>query len=437
MKLKNTTTKLLTLVMLFVFSGIAAQVSAQRSWLDEAAIKNWNSTTDTLPKTKKNARAELRRCSSYVRQPSLPEDFFLTNNGHTLTGAAEVYGTTTLVTTADAFDEKCRPRLYQTYVFSKGKLAGTISPEPMNWEADGASIDLILAKEDYLLVKFARYRDSDERCCPYKTKIVTYQIRQTDNNRSLLVPTSGSENSYYGAFLPSYSADDLKRGVWRWENSMSAFNSTTVDKPENYTIEFAPNGQLKVRADCNQGFGKYQANDGVLTLSQIGVTRRACAPGSMDTAFLSNLNKAQNFRIENDVLVIELSDKSEMRFSRTENGNSANELENTTWYWENAKNSEGEISVDEPKKYQISFKPNGELILISDCNRGGGKYEVRGNKLKISSTFLTLMSCGENSLETRFTQHLEGNKKFRIADDNLFVEDVDGKKIMKFVRGRY
>ncbi len=115
--------------MIFVFSGITAQVSAQNSWLDEATIKNWNSPTNTIPKTRENARAELRRCNSYVRQPSLPKDFLLTNNGHTLTGAAEVYGTTTLVTTADAFDDKCRPRLYQTYVFSKDKLAGTISPK--------------------------------------------------------------------------------------------------------------------------------------------------------------------------------------------------------------------------------------------------------------------------------------------------------------------
>lgn len=92
---------------------------------------------------------------------------------------------------------------------------------------------------------------------------------------------------------------------------------------------------------------------------------------------------------------------------------------------------------DEPKKYQITFKSNGELILIADCNRGGGKCEVKGNKLRISSTFLTLMSCGENSLDSRFTQHLEGNNKYRIADGSLLVEDVNGKTSMKFVRGRY
>lgn len=435
MLIKNNSIKLLTFIMIFVFSGITAEISAQNSWLDATRIQNWNRTVDTIPKIRKNSRADLRRCSRFVRQPRLPEDFLLTNNGHILTGAALVHGTTSLITVAGGFDFRCRPMVYQTYVFSEGKLAGTISPEPMNWQKDGSSVDLITATEDYLAVKFARYRETDDFCCPSSTKTVVFQIKKSGKDRSILVPTGSFENSYYDSYLPSYSADDLKKGVWRWQNILSADDLVEVDKPENYTIEFAPNGQLKVRADCNQGFGKYKANDGVIALTEIATTRRACSPESMDSAFLSNLKTAIDFRIEADTLVLELPDNKEMVFSRAENKN-VNMLEKTSWFWESSNDSESEIAVDEPKKYQISFALNGELLLVSDCNRGGGKYEVKDDKLKISSTFLTLMSCGEDSLGSRFAQQLEGNKTFRIEKDYLIVEDADGKNTMRFIRGR-
>ena len=191
-----------------------------------------------------------------------------------------------------------------------------------------------------------------------------------------------------------------------------------------------------MRADCNQGKGSYKANDGIIAVSGIATTRRACSPGSMDSAFLSGLTKAIDFRIEGDTLVLELDDKREMVFSRAENEN-VNLLEKTSWYWASSNDSESEITVDEPKKYQISFAKNGELILISDCNRGGGKYEIKDNKLRIFSTFLTLMSCGDDSLGTRFTRQLEGSKTFRIENGDLFITDAGGKNSMRFIRARY
>jgi heat shock protein HslJ len=99
--------------------------------------------------------------------------------------------------------------------------------------------------------------------------------------------------------------------------------------------------------------------------------------------------------------------------------------------------SGGRIAVSEPKKYQISFARGGELILISDCNRGGGKYEVKENKLRISSSFATLKSCSKDSLGTQFTEQLEGDKTFRVIGGELFVTDADTQNIMKFVRARF
>lgn len=434
MLLKNNSIKLLTFAVIFVFIGVASEVSAQKSWLDGATIQNWNRSLNTIPKTKKTSRAELQRCASFVREPSLPEDLLLTNSGHTLIGAAQVYGATTLVSVTDGYNESCRPMMYQTYVFADEKLIGTLSPNPMNWQKDGSLINLVPATKDYLIAKFARYRDSDEPCCPSKTKTVIFQVKKAENNRSMLIPTASFEDSFY-SYLPSYSAGDLQHGVWRWESLSSSNETITIDKPEDYTLEFESNSQLKVRADCNRGPGKYEANDGVISVSDIAMTRRACPPESSDSKFLSSLSKAVDFRIENNVLVFELSDDSEMRFSRAES-KTQNKLEKTSWFWKSSNDSESEITVDDPKKYQISFSIDGGLLLVSDCNRGGGKYDVKDNKLKISSTFLTLMSCGENSLGSRFAQQLEGDKTFRVEHGNLIVEDADGKNTMKFIRGR-
>ena len=160
---------------------------AQRSWLDQTSLSNWNSSS-RITKTKKISSAELKRCASEVRQPSLEADSLLMKNGWTLLGnPMTVYGDTAVVSVAGGFDANCRPVNFQTFVFVGSKLAGTLSPTLMNSRTDGALTDIDMTSEKNLTAEFSRYRASDPLCCPWKTEEVSFEIRQ-DNGNFLLVP---------------------------------------------------------------------------------------------------------------------------------------------------------------------------------------------------------------------------------------------------------
>ncbi len=166
---------------------LSANAFAQRSWLDQNSLSNWNGGSG-ISKTKKISSAELKRCSQSVRQPSLPADSLLMKKGWTLLGnPTQVNGDTVVVSVAGAFDGMCRPLKSQTFVFVGSNLAGTLSPVLMDSRTDGALTNVKLTSATTLTADYARYRASDPLCCPWKTQTVNFVIKQKGSNY-LLTP---------------------------------------------------------------------------------------------------------------------------------------------------------------------------------------------------------------------------------------------------------
>ncbi len=169
-----------------IFLPLASNAFAQKNWLDQKSMSNWNSSE--IPKTKKISPAELKRCADEVRQPSLEADSLLMKKGWTLLGnPTQVYGDTTVVSVAGAFDGMCRPLKSQTFVFVGSKLAGTLSPALMDSRTDGALTHVKLTSATTLTADYARYRASDPLCCPWKTQEIGFVIKQ-DGGNYLLTP---------------------------------------------------------------------------------------------------------------------------------------------------------------------------------------------------------------------------------------------------------
>ncbi len=167
---------------------LGSNAFAQRSWLDQKSLSNWNTSGDSIMKIKKISSAELKRCADEVRQPSLEADSVLMKNGWTLLGnPTQVNGDTVVVSVAGAFDANCRPLKSQTFVFVGSKLAGTLSPSLMDSRADGALTYVKLTSATTLTADYARYRASDPLCCPWKTQEVSFVIKQNGGNY-LLTP---------------------------------------------------------------------------------------------------------------------------------------------------------------------------------------------------------------------------------------------------------
>ena len=115
------------------------------------------------------------------------------------------------------------------------------------------------------------------------------------------------------------SSATLEGGVWYWRRTLLSNDATYQPAdPRRYTLEFLPQGQLVVRADCNRGRGTYRITEGrKIAMSVTVMTRAACPPGSLDQRFLLHLSQASGYLFSGGALIIELKfDTGVMRFSR-------------------------------------------------------------------------------------------------------------------------
>ncbi len=310
--MKNKIVSLLVATFAFVLSfNIYAVAQSSYNWLDDKPLPNWNSRSRAILQTEKMSSSELAQCGRFVRQPTLAADKLLAKYGWTLVGPAQVYGKTTVVTWAQGFDGMCRPRGFQTLVFVGSRVAGTLSPGPMDSRTDGSLVNVRMTSETTLTAEYIRYRATDALCCPYKTEAVTFVIKP-DGANFLLVPESKMQS---GLVENQASGAKLENTIWRWQSSESAMGKTTVDKPENYQIEFMADGKIGVKADCNGGGGSYTTTGANISFARIFTTKMFCGEKSLDNRFLQGFESARTYRIEGNNLLIEgADDNGTMKF---------------------------------------------------------------------------------------------------------------------------
>jgi heat shock protein HslJ len=302
-------------LFLFVTSLCDVSVMAQSAtWLDQNPIRNWNTTSMRLPRPDRRARPQVAECRTRgTRPPTFAQDRALIQNGMWPVGPAQVYGATVVITAAKNFDGMCRPLEFQTFVFDANRLVGTFSPEPMNSRTDGAIVYVRMFGPSNFEVEYSRYAESDALCCPSKTQKVRFEIVGT-GARGVLTPEGAAPGGSPGG-------GTLAGSKWRWESIQTPVRNVTVNRPNDYTVEFMPDGGVVVKSDCNTGRGRYTSSGSDLTFSAIAMTRRACLRGSQDNLFNRSLAAARTFRRDGDKLSIDLfADSGTMHFVQNELG---------------------------------------------------------------------------------------------------------------------
>jgi heat shock protein HslJ len=117
----------------------------------------------------------------------------------------------------------------------------------------------------------------------------------------------------------STSAPTLAGPTWRWQKT--EFNSgktIPVASPDNYTLQFATDGTVSIKADCNTGSGNYVVANGTdLTINVGAMTRAACAPDSLSDEFITELGQVIHYTIDrNGELVLALNTGAGMRYKQ-------------------------------------------------------------------------------------------------------------------------
>ena len=163
----------------------AAQAFPDGTWLDTET--NWNQPGAAIPVAPPQDGTNLENCDHTVRPAVLPEDEQVEAAGWTLTGAAQIYGDTTMVTGMANADGMCRPLAYQIFVFTDGEFSGTLSPVPMDSRTDGSSYGLNLYREGFIGASFNRYKPDDALCCASGESRLFYEV-DTSTTPPVLVP---------------------------------------------------------------------------------------------------------------------------------------------------------------------------------------------------------------------------------------------------------
>ena len=137
----------------------------------------------------------------------------------------------------------------------------------------------------------------DPMCCPTQNVVKTYALQgdQLVETSSQVMGSSGGEDS------------SLVGVVWKWEQFLESNDDTlTTDDPDKYTLEFTPEGTVRIKADCNSATGAYEVNGSQLTIGVQAVTMAMCPPDSLSDQYLKLLGEVVSYVLEGDKLYLSL-----------------------------------------------------------------------------------------------------------------------------------
>lgn len=174
------------LVSMLLAPAAFTQTEPSGDWLD--GNTNWNQPGASIPvATPSEDGNNLPNCLDSKRQATLPEDKLVEAAGWTLTGAAQIYDKTTIITGMTNADGMCRPLDYQVFVFTDGQFTGTLSPIAMDSRTDGSLVNADLYREGYINASFNRYTPEDPLCCASRSSLLFYKV-EVQNGQPVLVP---------------------------------------------------------------------------------------------------------------------------------------------------------------------------------------------------------------------------------------------------------
>ncbi len=91
--------------------------------------------------------------------------------------------------------------------------------------------------------------------------------------------------------------------------------------------------------------------------------------------------------------------------------------------WELAKISGFEMEKLDKKPYIVFANEANKVHGLGGCNTFGGKYEIDGNKLKVSDVFSTMMACIPGmETENRFVSAINKVNEYEIKDGLLLLK---------------
>ena len=103
------------------------------------------------------------------------------------------------------------------------------------------------------------------------------------------------------------------QGSWELQSFQIAGGATGIAEPGFYTADFAADGRVSARADCNRCSASYSAAAASLEIGALACTRAYCGDESLFDDYVAALDGATSFERPGSSLVIRHS-RGSLRF---------------------------------------------------------------------------------------------------------------------------
>jgi heat shock protein HslJ len=218
-----------------------------------------------------------------------------------------------------------------------------------------------------------------------------------------------------GTATPTPAAPEMPPVVWELQTMTTRGSTVEPADPAAYTVQFLPDGELRVRADCNRGRASYEIDGQSLRVGPVALTRMGCPAGSHGTGFADLLGRAAAWSFADDKLVLTVPDGDDsLTFAPA--------LEGVVWQWQGFQGSDDSVlTPSDPAAYTVEFQPDGILLVRADCNRGSWGWSAEPPAITIKPGMMTLVGCEEGSLGDRFSFDLGAVSSFVFRDGRLFL----------------
>ncbi|HEX8562893.1 MAG TPA: copper resistance protein NlpE N-terminal domain-containing protein [Flavobacterium sp.] len=99
--------------------------------------------------------------------------------------------------------------------------------------------------------------------------------------------------------------------------------------------------------------------------------------------------------------------------------------------WELAELNAKPVTSKSEREFSIDFRTKSEFGAYAGCNSIGGKYEYKGDKIKLFNIMSTRMACAEMDVETTLIAALESADNF-VQNDKVLQLRKGGMILAKF-----
>ncbi len=231
--------------------------------------------------------------------------------------------------------------------------------------------------------------------------------------------------------------------IWQWTNFTDPEQGALpIDSPENYLIEFTPEGRVAIKADCNNGNGTYIVDEGSMDIAIGAMTLALCEPDSLSDQYVNYLGEVVAYTFDGSDLLLDLPDGAgTLRFgsgTAAEDGAEAPveeaapdaetapaeaTLTGVVWEWVDFIDPVSEpLVIETPAQYTIEFMDDGSAAVKADCNNGAATYTAEEGSISITVGAMTLALCPEGSLSDQFVQYLNAAAVYSFDEGDLLLD---------------